>query len=83
MSTTSTLMNAAAAAKATTQQSFLHIDQLSKVFPTPEGSYVALDNINLKVAEGEFVCFIGHSGCGKSTLLNMVSGFAKPSTGQG
>jgi bicarbonate transport system ATP-binding protein len=43
---------------------------------------VVLENINLEVAKGEFVCVIGHSGCGKSTLLNMVSGFATPSTGR-
>jgi len=41
-----------------------------------------LENINLEVAQGEFVCVIGHSGCGKSTLLNMVSGFATPTSGQ-
>jgi nitrate ABC transporter ATP-binding subunit len=36
----------------------------------------------LEVNAGEFICVIGHSGCGKSTLLNMVSGFAKPSSGE-
>ncbi len=41
-----------------------------------------LENVNLQVEQGEFICVIGHSGCGKSTLLNMVSGFAKPSSGQ-
>jgi len=81
MSMSSTLTNADTPV-ATAPRDFLQIDQLSKVFPTPEGAYVALDNVNLAVAEGEFVCFIGHSGCGKSTLLNMVSGFSKPSTGQ-
>ena len=40
-----------------------------------------LDNIDLDVAQGEFICVIGHSGCGKSTLLNMVSGFATPTSG--
>jgi bicarbonate transport system ATP-binding protein len=41
-----------------------------------------LENVNLEVNAGEFICVIGHSGCGKSTLLNMVSGFAKPSSGE-
>lgn len=61
---------------------FLVIDNLSKVYPTPDGSYVVLDSINLTVKEGEFLCIIGHSGCGKSTLLDMVSGFRQPSEGQ-
>ena len=60
----------------------LRFEQLSKVYATPRGPYPVLENINLEVAQGEFVCVIGHSGCGKSTLLNMVSGFATPSSGQ-
>ncbi len=61
---------------------FLVLDRASKVYPTPTGEYVVLDNINLKVQQGEFICIIGHSGCGKSTLLNMVSGFSQPSSGE-
>jgi nitrate ABC transporter ATP-binding subunit len=61
---------------------FLVIDNVSKVYPTPKGDYVVLENISLTVYEGEFVCLIGHSGCGKSTLLNMVSGFTKPTVGE-
>ncbi len=61
---------------------FLVLDRASKVFPTPTGEYVVLDNVNLTVQQGEFICLIGHSGCGKSTLLNMVSGFSQPSSGQ-
>lgn len=61
---------------------FLTIDGVSKVYPTPNGPYAVLEGINLTVAEGEFVCFIGHSGCGKSTLLNMVSGFNQPTDGE-
>ena len=60
----------------------LRFEQLGKVYATPRGPYPVLENINLEVAQGEFVCVIGHSGCGKSTLLNMVSGFATPSSGQ-
>jgi bicarbonate transport system ATP-binding protein len=60
----------------------LRFEQLGKVYATPRGPYPVLANINLEVAQGEFVCVIGHSGCGKSTLLNMVSGFATPSSGQ-
>ncbi len=63
-------------------EAFLSIENVSKVYPTPTGSYVVLEGVNLTVAEGEFICVIGHSGCGKSTLLNMVSGFAKPTDGE-
>ena len=61
---------------------FLVIEDVSKVYPTPDGSYTVLDGINLTVYEGEFISLIGHSGCGKSTLLDMVSGFRKPTTGE-
>jgi nitrate ABC transporter ATP-binding subunit len=65
-----------------TQEPFLVIDNLSKVYPTPAGDFVVLDGIDLAVNEGEFVCVIGHSGCGKSTLLDMVAGFRQPTQGQ-
>ena len=60
----------------------LRFEQLGKVYTTPVGPYPVLAGIDFEVNQGEFVCVIGHSGCGKSTVLNMVSGFAKPSTGQ-
>ena len=60
---------------------FLTIENVSKVYPTAKGPYTVLENVNLTVNEGEFICVIGHSGCGKSTLLNMVSGFASPTQG--
>jgi len=64
------------------QDPFLVIDNVSKVYPTPRGPYVVLQDVNLTVYEGEFICVIGHSGCGKSTLLNMVAGFNRPSSGE-
>jgi NitT/TauT family transport system ATP-binding protein len=57
------------------------IDGVSKVFRGPGGSVAALDNINLSVAPGEFVCLLGASGCGKSTLLNLIAGLDKPTLG--
>jgi len=64
------------------QESFLRIENVSKIYPTPKGEYVVLKDVNLHIQEGEFICLIGHSGCGKSTLLNMVGGFSKPSFGE-
>jgi nitrate/nitrite transport system ATP-binding protein len=60
---------------------YLEIDQVFQTFPTPQGEFVALKNINLTVQKGEFVSLIGHSGCGKSTLLNLIAGLTKPSAG--
>lgn len=41
-----------------------------------------LEDINLKIATGEFVCVLGKSGCGKSTMLNMLAGYLKPDKGR-
>ena len=41
-----------------------------------------LENINLEVSRGEFVCIVGPSGCGKSTLLNIIGGFLTQSRGE-
>ncbi|MBD1995544.1 ATP-binding cassette domain-containing protein [Leptolyngbya sp. FACHB-541] len=62
-------------------RSFLEIANVSKVYPTPKGFYPVLQDVNLSIKQGEFICLIGHSGCGKTTLLNMVSGFNQPSQG--
>jgi len=50
-------------------------------FPTPKGPFTALDAVNLKIREGEFVSLIGHSGCGKSTVLNIVAGLHQATRG--
>ena len=52
--------------------------EISKHF----GPTVAVDNINLDVAEGEFVTLLGPSGCGKTTTLRMVAGLIEPTIGQ-
>lgn len=66
---------------ANSTDNFLVVEGASKVYPTPKGEYVVLQDVNLTVREGEFVCVIGHSGCGKTTLLNMVAGFSQPTDG--
>jgi NitT/TauT family transport system ATP-binding protein len=55
---------------------------VGKRFRSRRGEVVALDNINLSVADGEFVCLVGPSGCGKSTLLDIFAGLTMPDTGQ-
>ncbi|MEY3734997.1 MAG: hypothetical protein RLZZ624_55 [Cyanobacteriota bacterium] len=67
--------------RAPESQPLLRFNQLGMAYATPSGPYPVLEGINLEVQTGEFICVIGHSGCGKSTLLNMVSGFAKPTSG--
>jgi NitT/TauT family transport system ATP-binding protein len=58
------------------------IERLSKTFDTRRGtSHLALANISLAIADGEFVSILGPSGCGKSTLLYIVGGFVEPSEG--
>ncbi|WP_199330587.1 nitrate ABC transporter ATP-binding protein [Microcoleus sp. FACHB-68] len=75
-------MTQAAVTPKTRKDTFLVIEDVSKVYKTPKGPFTVLDGVNLTVKEGEFICVIGHSGCGKSTLLNMVSGFATPTSGK-
>ncbi|MGK0271450.1 MAG: nitrate/nitrite transport system ATP-binding protein [Cocleimonas sp.] len=59
----------------------LEITGVNMDFPTPNGPFRALEDINLKVLKGEFVSIIGHSGCGKSTVLNIVAGLYQATAG--
>ena len=61
--------------------SYLSIENMCMDFPTPTGNFRALDNINLKIDNGEFISLIGHSGCGKSTVLNVVAGLYQATEG--
>ena len=60
----------------------LTIRNVSKTFLTTQGAVSALQNIDLEVTEGEFVCLVGPSGCGKSTLLNIIAGLETTDAGQ-
>ncbi len=62
----------------------LELRNVTKGFEANNGasSVTALENINLNIEEGQFVCFVGPSGCGKTTLLNILAGLDKPTSGE-
>lgn len=55
---------------------------INKIYRTNEIETLALENVNLDVAKGEFVSIMGPSGCGKSTLLNIMGLLDAPSSGK-
>lgn len=59
----------------------VELGSVTKVHGHGPDSVVALQDISLTAAPGEFVCLLGASGCGKSTLLNLVAGFERPTSG--
>ncbi len=67
---------------ATPTHTKLRAENVSMVFQRDGKSTSVLDNVNLEVKEGEFICLLGPSGCGKSTLLNIIAGFLSPTTGE-
>jgi len=56
---------------------FLKVEGLEKRY----GDSVVFDRVNFEIAQGEFVCIIGHSGCGKTTILNVLAGLESASSG--
>jgi len=61
----------------------IEVENVSKSYRhNGDESAVILRDLNLTIAEGQFVCIIGPSGCGKTTLLNLIAGFIKPSLGK-
>jgi NitT/TauT family transport system ATP-binding protein len=59
----------------------LVLEHVSKWFQTSSLNVHALDDVTLRIHEGEFVCLVGPSGCGKSTLLNIIAGLDRPDRG--
>ena len=60
----------------------LSVENLSKVFDSPAGGIVVLNNINFRIKKGEFVSIVGPSGSGKSTLLNILGALDRPTVGK-
>src|SRR6186713_921404 len=60
---------------------YIQIEAVGMTFAKRGVTFEALRNIELDVAQSEFVTLIGHSGCGKSTLLNLLAGLLKPTQG--
>ncbi|WP_341891683.1 ABC transporter ATP-binding protein [Variovorax sp. YR752] len=56
---------------------FLKVEGLTKRY----GDATVFDGVNFGIAQGEFVCIIGHSGCGKTTILNVLAGLESASEG--
>jgi nitrate ABC transporter ATP-binding subunit len=61
---------------------YLRLEKLTKTFGRGADRTVAVQNVSVDIAKGEFVSLIGHSGCGKSTVLGMVAGLIAPSAGR-
>jgi NitT/TauT family transport system ATP-binding protein len=59
----------------------IRIENLGKTFGTADGEVAALENIDVAIADGEFVSIVGPSGCGKSTLMMCVAGLIEASAG--
>lgn len=59
----------------------LEVRHVSQVYRSGSRQFVALQDVNLAVREGEFLCLLGPSGCGKSTLLRIITGLQRPTEG--
>jgi nitrate/nitrite transport system ATP-binding protein len=68
-------------AQTPSQTPTLSLCGLTKIYPTPGGAFVVMRDFDLALAEGEFVCLVGHSGCGKSTVLSIAAGLTTPTRG--
>lgn len=60
----------------------LELKNIRKIYHSKDGETLALDNIDLKVLDEEFISIVGPSGCGKSTLLGIVAGIVSKSGGE-
>jgi len=65
-----------------TKNLIIQMKDVHKAYATGDGFFAALKDINLEIAQGEFLGITGKSGAGKTTLLNMISGVSKLSSGE-
>jgi NitT/TauT family transport system ATP-binding protein len=63
------------------QRLAVDVRNVSLTFETADGKVDALSNVNLQIADGEFVSFIGPSGCGKTTMLRVIADLQQPTAG--
>lgn len=64
------------------KKNLIVVENLTRVFPTPDGEFTALKNINLEIGEGTFVILKGRSGSGKTTLMNLIGTLDDPTEGK-
>lgn len=60
----------------------IELQSIEKTYQSKASRHTAIGNVNLTIANGEFICIVGPSGCGKSTLLNMIAGFQPATSGE-
>lgn len=58
------------------------LQRVSFAFPTEKGARLAIEDADLHIEAGEFVCLVGPSGSGKSTILNLIAGLLSPTEGR-
>src|SRR3984957_16753224 len=78
MSTSGGAVVKAAPWKDANARPYVQIERISKSF----GDFTAVNDVSLKIYQGEVFCLLGASGCGKTTLLRMLGGFETPSSGR-
>lgn len=60
----------------------MELKNITKIFESPAGESVVLEDINFKINRGQFISIVGPSGSGKSTLLNIIGALDKPTSGE-
>ncbi len=67
----------------TGRAAIINLEGVTKTFANTEGKapYVAVDNLDLRVEQGQMLALLGKTGCGKSTIFNMIAGLTEPTSG--